>query len=101
MSQRKYSEQQIDAFAREVFLDGFCILRNHYPKNILLEWRKEFQPMLEKQRLLEGEKTSRGSNRYYVTLPFSGIFADPTFYEDEDILAIVERIAGNDFTMCQ
>jgi ectoine hydroxylase-related dioxygenase (phytanoyl-CoA dioxygenase family) len=36
-----------------------------------------------------------------VTLPFAGTFADPAIYEDDDILAIVERVAGPDPVMCQ
>lgn len=49
----------------------------------------------------EGKLRNRGAARYYVTLPFSAPFADPSIYEDEDILAIVKRLVGLDAVMCQ
>lgn len=48
-----------------------------------------------------GKEGARGPARYYVTLPFVSPFANPTIYENEDILQIVERLVGKDFVMCQ
>ena len=86
----------VEAFAR----NGFCVLRNHFPREKLRGWNATFRPLLERQVALEGATTSRGSNRYYVTLPFDSIFADAAIYEDETILAIVERLVGKDFVLC-
>lgn len=36
-----------------------------------------------------------------MTLPFRAPFADPSIYEDEDMLAIVESLVGEDAVMCQ
>lgn len=57
--------------------------------------------MLEDHIVREGKLRNRGSARYYVTLPFTAPFADPSIYEDEDILAIVELLVGEDAVMCQ
>ncbi|MBA2405634.1 MAG: phytanoyl-CoA dioxygenase family protein, partial [Bdellovibrionales bacterium] len=56
---------------------------------------------MQQQIELEGTKTSRGAKRYYVNFPFAEPFSDPTFFEDPDIVAIVEQLAGKDFVMCQ
>ncbi len=98
---RRYSDEHIDNFVNEALRDGFCVLRNHFPREKIIEWRNACLPLLQKQVELEGGKTSRGSNRYYVTFPFSMPFADPGIYEDPDILAIVEKLAGKNFVMCQ
>ncbi|MCD6078078.1 MAG: hypothetical protein K0R89_2016, partial [Ramlibacter sp.] len=49
----------------------------------------------------EKQASSRGAARYYVTLPFQGLWADPEIYEDRDLLAIVERVAGPEPVLCQ
>jgi ectoine hydroxylase-related dioxygenase (phytanoyl-CoA dioxygenase family) len=36
-----------------------------------------------------------------VTLPFAGLFADPHIYEDEDVLAVVRRLVGDDAVLHQ
>jgi hypothetical protein len=97
----RYDSSQIQAFAEEFQRDGICILRNHFSKATLEKWRREFEPLLHRQIELEGAQTSRGPHRYYVTLPFVAPFADPTIFEDECILSIVEKLVGQDFTMVQ
>lgn len=37
----------------------------------------------------------------YVTLPFDGLFVDQAIFCDDDIVGIVERVAGRDPVMCQ
>lgn len=98
---QRLSTQEIDEQAQEVLRDGFCVLRRHIPENKLISWKEEFLPLLQKQIELEGPRTSRGSNRYYVTLPFSFPFADSSIFEDDSILAILEKLVGIDPTFCQ
>lgn len=98
---RKYTDEDISQYAETALRDGFCVLKNHFPREKVLKWREACLPLLEKQRELEGEKTSRGPNRYYVTFPFREPFNDPEFFEDPDILALVEKLAGRNFVMCQ
>jgi hypothetical protein len=97
----RYSQTEIEALATTVLTDGYCVLRQKFPVPTLDSWREAFVPMLEKHIAREGHLQNRGPGRYYVTLPFTPPFADPNIYEDEDVLAVVERLVGEDAVMCQ
>ena len=97
----RFTAEQHDAFARDFNRDGVVILRDHFDPDVLRRWAREFAPLLDAHRAVESDNPNRGSQRFYVTLPFSGTFADPAIYEDDDVLAIVERVAGPDPVMCQ
>lgn len=97
----QYTSAQHDDFARAFNRDSLVILRDHIPRYKLARWREAFQPLLEASIEAERGKPSRGAERYYVTLPFVAPFADPEIYEDRDILAIVERVAGAEPVLCQ
>jgi hypothetical protein len=97
----RYSPSEIEALATTVLTDGYCVLRQKFPATTLDSWREAFAPMLEKHIAREGHLQNRGPGRYYVTLPFTPPFADPDIYEDEDVLAVVERLVGEDAVMCQ
>ncbi|MBW3656937.1 MAG: phytanoyl-CoA dioxygenase family protein, partial [Gemmatimonadetes bacterium] len=56
---------------------------------------------LKAQVAKDQNNPNRGAQRFYVTMPFHGLFADPGIYEDRDILAIVERVAGPEPVLCQ
>lgn len=97
----RYSPEEHKAFAEAFERDGMVVLREHFPRETLACWREAFEPLLQKKL---GETTgpaNRGAARHYITLPFSGIFADPAIVADEDVLAIVEQVAGRDPVMCQ
>ena len=95
------SEQQIADYVQAVLDDSFCIVPGLLDPAVLDKWNEAFQPLLEEHIKREGHKLNRGSNRYYVTLPFVAPFADPAIFENEVILSIVERLVGNDGVMCQ
>jgi ectoine hydroxylase-related dioxygenase (phytanoyl-CoA dioxygenase family) len=97
----RYTPDQHDAFAREFNRDGLVVLPAHLPREKLARWRAALEPLLQAQIAREEHNPSRGAQRFYVTLPFEGLFADPQVYEDPDILAIVERVAGPDPVLCQ
>lgn len=101
MGKGRYDERQIEAFAQAVLDDGFCVLRDHFTKATLTAWLEAFTPLLKQHIAREGHLQNRGPGRYYVTLPFISPFADPKIYEDEDVLAICERLVGTDMVMCQ
>ncbi|HEY0658011.1 MAG TPA: phytanoyl-CoA dioxygenase family protein [Pyrinomonadaceae bacterium] len=101
MNEGRYNQTEIERFTNEAISDGFCILREHFPKEKLRMWREKFTPLLEKHIELEGDLKNRGSERYYVTLPFDAPFADEEIFADPDVLAIVENLVGKDFTMVQ
>ena len=97
----RYRQSEIEQFTHEALTEGLCILRGHFPVEKLRRWNEEFQPLLKAHIEREGELKNRGSNRYYVTLPFIQPFADEETFTDPDVLAIVENLVGKDFTMVQ
>jgi ectoine hydroxylase-related dioxygenase (phytanoyl-CoA dioxygenase family) len=100
----RYDESARDALARDFERDGLVLLPGHFPRATLQAWRRAFEPLLAphlRAALEKGSSGSRGPGRYYVTLPFEGEFTDPSIFCDEDVLGIVERIAGADPVMCQ
>lgn len=99
--ERRFSDSAINALADDVLRDGHCILCEHFARDVLARWREAFAPLLERHIEREGHFKNRGPGRYYVTLPFMATWAEPLFYEDPDVLALVERLVGEDFVMCQ
>jgi Phytanoyl-CoA dioxygenase (PhyH) len=97
----RYTAAEHDAFAAAFNRDSQVILRRHFDADLLRRWNREFQPLLEANMAQEKDNPNRGPQRFYVTLPFTGTFADPAIYEDADVLAIVERVAGPEPVMCQ
>ena len=97
----RYSEAEIGGFVGEVLADGFCVLREHFDRGKVAAWREAFAPLLARHVERGGELQNRGPGRYYVTLPFQPPFADPDFYEDEDVLGVVFGLVGRDAVMCQ
>jgi hypothetical protein len=98
---RLYDDREIESLAETALTDGYCVLREHFPTTTLVAWREAFTPLLEQHIAREGHLENRGPGRYYVTLPFARPFADPSIYEDDDVLAIVERLVGEDAPMVQ
>ncbi|MEA3088416.1 MAG: hypothetical protein QOC89_6113 [Paraburkholderia sp.] len=94
------SSEQLDNHVATFERDGLVILRQHFPKETLSAWRQAFEPLL-RERVASGTTAVRGADRHYITLPFSGVFADEKIFCDPVILAIVERVAGEDPVMCQ
>src|SRR3982751_107904 len=97
----RYQRAEIEAFTQAVLTDGYCIMRDKFPVATLDAWREAFAPMLEEHIAREGHLQNRGPGRYYVTLPFTTPFADPQIYEDEDVLAVCQRLVGEGMVMCQ
>ncbi|HZI17282.1 MAG TPA: phytanoyl-CoA dioxygenase family protein [Pyrinomonadaceae bacterium] len=98
---RRYGDEEIARFTREVLEDGFCVLPGHVPAAKLAAWREAFAPLLERHVETQGHLQNRGAARYYVTLPFVVPFADPEIFEDEDLLAVVSGLVGEDMVFCQ
>ena len=97
----RYQQSEIESFTRSVLDDGYCILRGQFPAGALDAWREAFAPMLARHIEREGHLRNRGPGRYYVTLPFREPFADPRIYEDEDVLAVVGALVGEDAVLHQ
>ncbi|HSN97878.1 MAG TPA: phytanoyl-CoA dioxygenase family protein [Candidatus Nanopelagicales bacterium] len=101
MAQNRFTSSDVEELARAAVRDGFCIIPGLIPGDRLVAWRDAFTPLLTAHVEREGHKKNRGAERYYVTLPFTAPFADPSIYEDETILGVVERLVGPDMIMVQ
>ena len=97
----RYDVDTIRAMAEQFNADGFLVLRDHLDRDRLAAWKAAFAPLLDAHLAREAGGPNRGTNRHYVTLPFAAPFSDPAIFEDPDILAIVEIVAGRDPVMCQ
>jgi len=97
----RYNQSEIEQFTHEAIERGQCVLRGHFSAEKIRLWNEEFQPLLAAHVERERGNENRGSNRYYVTLPFTEPFADEEIFADPDVLAIVENLVGKDFVMCQ
>ena len=97
----RYDEATHARLAEEVAVEGFCVLRGHFPRDLLAGWAAAFPPLFDAHVAREGHRRNRGSGRYYVTLPFVAPWAEPRLYEDDDVLAIVDRLVGPEPVMCQ
>jgi ectoine hydroxylase-related dioxygenase (phytanoyl-CoA dioxygenase family) len=98
---QRLSAAAIDQHTADFLRDGFCLLPGLLDADVLQEWSNAFAPLLENHIREQADPSFRGANRYYVTLPFTQPFADPRIFEHDDVLALVERLAGKDFVMCQ
>ena len=97
----RYTRAEIEQFTQSVLTDGFCLLREHFDPAKLGAWREAFAPLLEAHIAREGHLQNRGPGRYYVTLPFTAPFAEPEFYEDDDVLGVVSGLVSEDAVMVQ
>lgn len=52
-----------------------------------------------RERIRNGKASGRGPNRYYISLPFAGPFADPAVYENDTILAVLDSLTDGDLVM--
>jgi hypothetical protein len=100
-SMARYTREQLQEFIETVLAEGFCILPEHFAAEKIKIWSEAFAPLLEAHIRRAGDLQNRGPGRYYVTLPFTTPFADPDFFEDDDILQIVWALVGTDAVMCQ
>lgn len=97
----RYSLAEIKKMAEAVKRDGHVILRNHFQKELIGQWNEKFLPLLHEHIEREGHLRNRGTNRFYVTLPFEGMWNEPKIYEDPDVLAVCAQLIGPDMVMCE
>jgi hypothetical protein len=93
--------EEAQARADEVRRTGSTLLKGLFPVATIDRWNEAFQPLLKTAIEVERDDPNRGANRYYVTLPFDGLWADPAIVDNDVVMAIVEEIVGADGVMCQ
>jgi ectoine hydroxylase-related dioxygenase (phytanoyl-CoA dioxygenase family) len=93
--------EQARAHAEEVRATSATLLRGVFPVATIDAWNEAFQPLLRDAIAREKDDPNRGPNRYYVTLPFHDLWADPQIIDNDAIMAVVAELVGADGVMCQ
>jgi ectoine hydroxylase-related dioxygenase (phytanoyl-CoA dioxygenase family) len=89
------------AHADEVRETSATLLRGLIPTATIDAWNQAFRRLLHEAMANEADDPNRGANRYYVTLPFQDLWADPAIIDNDAIMAVVEELVGADGVMCQ
>jgi hypothetical protein len=71
---------------------GFCILRGHFPRQLIDECHKAFSPVLSDYLKTRGDQPNRGPHRHFLAMPFEPPCFAPEFFFDPDVLAIVRGV---------
>ena len=95
------SPSEIKAHADAVRATSCTVLRNCLPAALIDQWNEAFQPLLRKTAAAERDNPNRGAERFYVTLPFQDLWADPQVIDNDAIMAVVEDLVGSDGVLCQ
>ncbi|MDB5461232.1 MAG: hypothetical protein JWO72_2973 [Caulobacteraceae bacterium] len=93
--------EQARAHADEVRSTSATILRGLFAVETIDAWNAAFQPLLAEAMATESDDPNRGPGRFYVTLPFHGLWADPAIIDNDAIMAVVAELVGADGVMCQ
>lgn len=93
--------EQARAHADEVRATSCTLLKGVFPVETIDAWNDAFQPLLRDAVAREQDDPNRGPNRYYVTLPFHGLWADPQIIDNDAVMAVVGELVGADGVLCQ
>ena len=96
-----FTDAEADAHADEVRATSLTLLRGAIPVETIDRWNEAFQPLLKPTIAAEGDDPNRGAGRYYTTLPFHDLWADPQVIDNDAIMSVVERLVGADGVLCQ
>jgi ectoine hydroxylase-related dioxygenase (phytanoyl-CoA dioxygenase family) len=97
----KLTPAQARAHADEVRATSVTVLKGVIPVPTIDAWNAAFQPLLQASVARETEAPNRGAHRYYVTLPFQDLWADPGVIDNDAVMAVVEELVGADGVLCQ
>ena len=83
----------IDGCVREILDNGHCILPDQFPRPLLEQCNKDFQPILEdiSRRIPDG---NRGTHRWANGLAFGPPFYHSEFFNNDTVIKITSRILG-------
>ena len=98
---RSLTPEEAKAHAEEVRRTSATLLEGVFPVEVIDAWNEAFQPLLQAAVAREKDDPNRGPNRYYVTLPFHDIWADPRIIDNDAVMAVVSELVGADGVMCQ
>jgi ectoine hydroxylase-related dioxygenase (phytanoyl-CoA dioxygenase family) len=88
------SDEEVQLYTDQIRMNGYTILENALPLDLIERMRDRFDVLLEQRRA--AEPSNRGVNRYQMYLPFEEPFAHALVYEHPLVLRILERLMGPD-----
>ena len=97
----RLTPDQARAHADEVRRTSSTVIKGLIPVETIDAWNGAFQPLLLRSIAREKDDPNRGPSRYYVTLPFDGLWADPEVIDNDAVMAVVEELVGRDGVLCQ
>ena len=74
---------------------GFCILKRHFAAPLVENCRISFLPVLQAFLESNGHSPNRGTNRFFLPMPFEPPCFTPEFFFDNKILSIIKGILGD------
>jgi ectoine hydroxylase-related dioxygenase (phytanoyl-CoA dioxygenase family) len=101
MAGKTLTPEQARAHADEVRATSSTVLRGVLPVEKIDAWNRAFQPLLRRTMVAEADDPNRGAGRFYVTLPFHDLWADPEVIDNDAVMAVVEDLVGADGVLCQ
>lgn len=86
--------------ARELQEQGYCVLRQQLPADLIEACRDAFWPILLDQLDTKDATPNRGSRRHFLPMPFEPPCFHPRFFFDDAVLSVVrgsmeDRIAAD------
>src|SRR5436190_13637998 len=90
-------EPTIQYMADRIRMDGYCVLEDAIPVDLVERLRERFDQLLEARIRADGP--NRGANRYQMFLPWEPPFTDPLLIENPRVMAILEQVMGQDLIM--
>ncbi len=67
-----WANAELDRLSDELKRDGLCVLRGVFDAHLVREWRRAFEMLAAERQSTPGSVACRGSNRFYLTLPWEG-----------------------------
>ena len=93
------TEAEIESKCEDILTEGFCVLKDLLPRQVIADCARAFEPILEAHIDEISTDPNRGPKRHYIRLPFEPPFADPIIYENEAVLSVVDRLLGEEVAM--
>ena len=92
-----YSTDEIAFFAEQLRVNGYTVLPERLPADLIERMRARFELLLTETAARE--PTNRGVSRYQMFVPWEPPFANPLLYENPGVLSVVEAAMEPDVTL--
>jgi len=90
-------EETARFLADRLRIDGYCVLEDTVPLELIERLRERFDQLLEAR--VQADGPNRGANRYQMFLPWEPPFTEPLLYEHPRVLQMLEMILGQEYIM--